>query len=68
MKVWLLTLKRWESSWHTRRFKETAAEMGIECSTVTPDDFDIIVAKKGKSCIYYKGKPVKIGSENCSVW
>jgi gamma-F420-2:alpha-L-glutamate ligase len=60
MKVWILTRRCWENSWHARKFKEAAKELGIECYTVTPEDFDIIVTKKGKPSIYYKGKSVKL--------
>ena len=58
MKVWLLTTKCWQNSWHARRFKEVAKELGIQCYTVTLRDLDIIVTKEGKSSVYYQGKPV----------
>ena len=60
MKVWLLTKKCWENSWHARKFKEAAKELGMGCYTVTPEDFDIIVTKEGKSSLFYKGKPVEL--------
>lgn len=60
MKVWLLTIRRWENSWHAGKFKEAAKELGIKCYTVTPEDLDIIVTKEGKPSIYYRGKPVEL--------
>jgi gamma-F420-2:alpha-L-glutamate ligase len=60
MKVWLLTKRCWEDSWHARKFKEAARELGIECYTVTPGDFDIVVTKEGKSSLFYRGKPIEL--------
>lgn len=59
-KVWLLVKKGWEDSYHNKRFKQTAKTMGIECNVVSPEDFDIIVTKQGKSSIYYCGEHIRL--------
>jgi len=60
MKVWILTKKKWEFTWHNHRFREVAKEMGIELDVVFPEDFDIVVTKEGKSSIYFKGNNIKL--------
>jgi len=60
MKIWILTKKEWNSSWHNIRFKKVAKELGIDCYVVNPEDFDIVSTKEGKSSIYYNGQNIKL--------
>ena len=56
MKIWILTKREWQASFHNIRFKETSKGLGIRCYTVCPEDLDIVTTKEGKSSIYYKGE------------
>src|SRR3989344_2645188 len=60
MKVWILAKKGWGDTYHNKRFKEVAKELGIECFIVNPEDVDIVATKEGKSSIYFMGKNVSL--------
>jgi len=60
MKVWLLEKFKDFNSYTSNRFKEVSEDMNIELKLVAPEEFDLIVTKKGEKSILYNGDLVDL--------
>ena len=60
MRVWILCKQDHFERYENRRFVEEAKKRRISLKLVSPNDFDIIVTKRGRKSIHYQGEEVKL--------
>ena len=60
MKVLILTRKESIDKYENKRFIESAFRQQVDLKFVSPEDFEIIVTKKGERSMLHKGQPVEL--------
>lgn len=60
MKIWVLAKKENFKSYENTRFIKEIKKMKVQCELVSPEEFDILVSKKGEKSILRNGSPVVV--------